>query len=488
MNNKFEYKGLFYLNENAPHKYYEGGAHFKYIELFNALEILSRKNSYSKNKKEIKKGSLSQGKINKYLNNNNISKNKSKNKSTKNLLISENKTPINNLNKYSKKKIINNENKSLSKSKNMNYSHNYTNALKLGISQLLNLKIKNNNNLYNISDLENNSRLSNISKLKEKKIIYNNINIKHQPKSRNSKDKRLINKTKKDNISLINNKCDKYNDNYNYFYLEEKIDKMKEKEKIIFNKTKKIINSQHNNNYLDYFKITKITPRSRGSLNKNTVMLNIRKLKNKDLIQKTLYNINDNNSISMITNSFIKNRNNLSLDKNSKIKNKFITNSITSDDFNINNNNKKNIIKYNKSPIINDSLTKRNNMNLLTLNKIDDNLYKKNNNIENKIEKNGNKNNNIILKYINKYMTRTNGLKRRNSKNNIYCSYRNKYILNDLPKKSNDNTYYNANVLKNIKNSEMNINYNQKNIYHKMSSRNSNINNDKILRSLEDGY
>ena len=341
MQNKYEYKGLFYAKNDSEHKYYEGGAHFKYIDLFNILKNLTKKNSYSKNKKEIKKNSLSQGKNNNN-SNYNMSTNKSKNKSLKNLLISENKTPINFVINFPKKKINNNEeNKSLSKSKNLNNSHNYNNASKLGIIQFLNLKINNNKNLYNISDLENNSKLTNISRLKEKKISYDNINLKHHPKSRNSQDKRIKTKTKKDNSSLLNNNnINDYNENnYNYFFIEQKIDKTKEKNLMV---GKKLINSQNNNNYLDYFKITKITPKSRGSLNKNTVMLNIRKLKNQ---QKSIYNVNDNSSINKIATSFIKKKKNrLSYDqnfKNSKIGYKFSTNTTMGEEINLKNKNNK---------------------------------------------------------------------------------------------------------------------------------------------------
>ena len=152
-------------------------------------------------------------------------------------------------------------------------------------------------------------------------ISYDNANMKHQQKSRNSQDKRIRNRTKKDNSCLANNNIYDYNyndNNYNYFFIEQKIDKIKNNQKnTMTNKYKKIINSQNTNNYLDYFKITKITPRSRGSLNKNTVMLNIRKLKNKNITQKSVYNVKDNNSINNITNSFIKKKKNrLSFDQN----------------------------------------------------------------------------------------------------------------------------------------------------------------------------
>ena len=36
-----EYKGIYYGNSNEHH-FYEGGAHFKYIELYRRLEILYR--------------------------------------------------------------------------------------------------------------------------------------------------------------------------------------------------------------------------------------------------------------------------------------------------------------------------------------------------------------------------------------------------------------------------------------------------------------
>ena len=505
MQNKGEYKGLFYEKNEASHKYYEGGAHFKYIDLFNALKNLSKKSSYSKTRKE-KKHSLSQGK-NKINSNNNASINKIKNKSSKNLLISDNKTPINFLINFNNKNINSNEqNKSLSKSKKLNNSHNqnHKNISKLGITQFLNLKVNNKKNLYNISDLENNSKLSNISRLKEKKINYDNTNIKHQPKSRNSQDKRIINRTKKDNSCLVNNNIYDYNyndNNYNYFFIEKKMDKIKNNQKNTMTyKYNKIINSQNTNNYLDYFKITKITPRSRGSLNKNTVMLNIRKLKNKNIIQKSIYNIKDNNNINNITNSFIKKKKNrLSFDQNSKMSKigyKLTSNTSTGEETNIKN---KNNFKSNKSPIFNDPLYKRrSNMTLLTLNKFDESLYKKfnkiannnsNSNSKNKIEKNlktNNTNNKKVLKYINQYIIKSNGLKRQNSRNNYYCSYRNKYILNDLPKKITDNTYNNINALKKNKKYEMNININQAKIHYKISSRNIIINNkDKILKSLE---
>ena len=39
-----EYKGIYYGNSNEHH-FYEGGAHFKYIDLYNNLENLYKEQS-----------------------------------------------------------------------------------------------------------------------------------------------------------------------------------------------------------------------------------------------------------------------------------------------------------------------------------------------------------------------------------------------------------------------------------------------------------
>jgi hypothetical protein len=52
-----EYKGIYY-NDNAEQIYYEGGAHFKYSELFQILEELAKKANSKKIPKTIKQVSL----------------------------------------------------------------------------------------------------------------------------------------------------------------------------------------------------------------------------------------------------------------------------------------------------------------------------------------------------------------------------------------------------------------------------------------------
>ena len=44
-----EYKGIYY-NDDKEQQYYEGGAHFKYKELYKILEELAKKINSKKNK------------------------------------------------------------------------------------------------------------------------------------------------------------------------------------------------------------------------------------------------------------------------------------------------------------------------------------------------------------------------------------------------------------------------------------------------------
>ena len=42
MEDNIEYKGIFY-NDNQEKQYYEGGAHFRYIDLYNTLDQIQTK-------------------------------------------------------------------------------------------------------------------------------------------------------------------------------------------------------------------------------------------------------------------------------------------------------------------------------------------------------------------------------------------------------------------------------------------------------------
>ncbi len=48
-----EYKGIYY-NDDKEQQYYEGGAHFKYKELYKILEELAKKINSKKIPKKIK--------------------------------------------------------------------------------------------------------------------------------------------------------------------------------------------------------------------------------------------------------------------------------------------------------------------------------------------------------------------------------------------------------------------------------------------------
>ena len=52
-----EYKGIYY-NDNEEQQYYEGGAHFKYSELYKILEELAKKLNSKKIPKILKHVSL----------------------------------------------------------------------------------------------------------------------------------------------------------------------------------------------------------------------------------------------------------------------------------------------------------------------------------------------------------------------------------------------------------------------------------------------
>ena len=61
-----EYKGIYYNQKSTKVKYYEGGAHFKYIELFRILMKISKKEKKNISKhKEL--NSSNKFKVTKYI-------------------------------------------------------------------------------------------------------------------------------------------------------------------------------------------------------------------------------------------------------------------------------------------------------------------------------------------------------------------------------------------------------------------------------------
>ena len=114
-----EYKGIYY-NHNAEQQYYEGGAHFKYIELYKILEEIAKKANSKKIPKTIKQNTyLSMRTRN---NKNNLSQSKTNNDNN----YCTNKNDINlYLNKYifNKKKTRNRNDNALLNKNTFNLSN-----------------------------------------------------------------------------------------------------------------------------------------------------------------------------------------------------------------------------------------------------------------------------------------------------------------------------------------------------------------------------
>ena len=120
MNDKDEYKGIFY-EDNSERKYYEGGAHFSYEALVNTLNNIQKqqllnenKNKSSNKKKEIdKENILKQVPI--------VSR--QKNFSMKNIFSCDNQIIKNKIQKINNNKKANNDNNNM-KIKKINFLRN----------------------------------------------------------------------------------------------------------------------------------------------------------------------------------------------------------------------------------------------------------------------------------------------------------------------------------------------------------------------------
>jgi len=173
------YKGIFY-KEQKEKKYYEGGAHFKYIDLVNILIDLIKENN---KKKEIENIGDSKDNLNSQNNNNiksgdnekKISQDKKDDKKDKkfnnsNLLtINTNKIP-NNIKIVNTQKYILNTEKNIDKEK----------ARKKRLIELLNYNVKIspfNNNYNNYQKIFKNNSLDKNYKRKNLKTLGNNENL-----------------------------------------------------------------------------------------------------------------------------------------------------------------------------------------------------------------------------------------------------------------------------------------------------------------------
>ena len=179
MNFLNEYKGIFY-KDNKEHKFYEGGAHFKYKELYKKLLILKKENE-----KEIYP----------LISDNHIIKNL-KNRSDENSQSIKNNIRIKKVLSSIKNENLNIEKKNIEKKKNMSQidinPNIYLNNSNFNYYKLGSLKLRNNSNLFL---KERNSSIGNKNQynlITNKHLLYNSLNndIKNFPKKMNLKFKK----------------------------------------------------------------------------------------------------------------------------------------------------------------------------------------------------------------------------------------------------------------------------------------------------------
>ena len=181
------YKGIYY-GENKEQKFFEFGAHFKYSDLYNQLEILYDKINKNEQKSLIRNKSNDKPKKIPLIeeekktiirnNNNNIYLNK--NYKTDNLNLSK---TINNTDKRKKANLINSNNVNLNLNKNFNQSYNKIKNNILSNIPLSKTKMKNSllsRNKYKNLLIFQNKNDNVIPSLKTQVIsIKNNMNYYH---------------------------------------------------------------------------------------------------------------------------------------------------------------------------------------------------------------------------------------------------------------------------------------------------------------------
>ena len=544
MNNRNDYKGIFY-EDNSERKYYEGGAHFSYEALYQILKNIKKQQSLNENKilnkeKEIIKQVPIVSRQKNYSMKNIFScddqmkKNKIKKKNSGNNI---NNNINNNVNKDLNLKKINfirnnvSKEKSLSKKKNKNNNMNQSNSvIHLNSGQCLNININNNfNNFININPnnnninnkiiLNNNSNSNPLRFLKE--LIDDNKSGKKKPQSRNSKSKGR-NYKKKNNVNSSIELNNEYN--YNYYLVEAGLDKSS---KISGNKHSgkstgaQPSNSVHNLsinaiNGLNNLNLTKYSQNNVGFFNLNCLDNSVNNSKiinkkgnNRIIIDKENNINNNNNNIIHLENDIndknenIKNKNKnkgaLSLDKNiNKMKfNSFINKNIQLNNFVKNNETK----KETPGPIIlnENNIKKLKNFNMtifnMTSNKNKNSSIKEkkiNFNLSNNKKINNNNKNNIN---VNPDINRNKNINKNifNNNNRNFLKFSNQSLLKSIClQKQNSRNFFNASVKnKNQKNmpkklSEKSCNTKEKqNEKQNNISRNSKINYDKLIKSFE---
>ncbi len=192
------YKGIFY-NDDKEKKFYEGGAHFKYLELVNALIELIRE---KKNNSDFDNSKNPTEDLTTYYNEQYlIGRDKDSNKISKEKKINSNLLTLNNNRMQTTIKIINNHKHILSTDKNIEKEK----ARKKKLLELLNYNakispFKNNNHSIPKKIITNNSINKNQNKKNIKLLINNDNNID----SKNYLSLHIINKKAENkNLPLI---------------------------------------------------------------------------------------------------------------------------------------------------------------------------------------------------------------------------------------------------------------------------------------------
>ena len=513
MNDKYEYKGIFY-DDISERKFYEGGAHFSYQALVNVLKKIKKHQMKEKEYDSEKESILKQVPI--------VSR--QKNFSMKNIFSCDN--PMIKYN-YAKKNNINNKNnennfnikikkvnllrnnvskeKSLSMKKlksgkkNMNQSNS---VIQIGSGQCLNININNNynNNFININpnnNINNNIILNNNNSnplrfIKE--LLNENKSGKKKPQSRNSKSKGRNYKRKNNNINSSIEFNREYNYNYNYYLVEAGLDKSA---KLSGNKNSgkstgaQASNSVHNIsiNGLNNLNLTKYSQSNRGLFGLNLLDNSINSSKifkknkagnsNKKVVESE-NKINDKKNDKEYYIKKNKNKGALSLDKNNKNNfNSFINNNIKLNNFVNNKDQKKGVFR----PIIlnENNIKKLKNFNMtifnISSNKNKNSSSKEKNNVDYKnnicknISKNNNNSNRSILKFANQSLLKSICLQKQNSRNIFNFSLKNKKKnLVNIPNKLSEKS---CSIIGKLIQKQNNI------------SRNSKINYDKLIKSFE---
>ena len=247
------YKGIFYEGNNNKTKFYEGGAHFKYNDLYNKLSELQNMISpnkvenenyielkgkkYKINNLSIKKNNLDNSfkSLHSKINNNifsikkNILKNELKFNKIKNIINNNinNKIIINEENNEKKEDIIKEENNYFFDNNNNNDKQ----IIKLKLKKLQNLKLYKRNNKYI------NFKKTNYSLPKIDSIYYRYL-------SGENKD------NNKSNLSDITDNKSNINNKYNVNYLNINSNNLEEKKDILTNLSNKGNNININYNIM----------------------------------------------------------------------------------------------------------------------------------------------------------------------------------------------------------------------------------------------